>query len=373
MIFSRFLLPLASFAALAVSLPALAEPAPGAEKSGKGAAVEKVAPEKTEAVKNAAGAAKAKNPKDYVIAKVNGDNLYFSEVEDLWNAFFAGGKAPEFDSFDEKVKQQIVRELVSKKLFYAQALKDNVDKTPEYMKQFEAARRQLAIQLYVQNKTKGLLSEEKVKDAYNKKAAEMRDKEEVHARHILLSSEDAAKDIIKKIKDGADFAQLAKEKSEDKGSGASGGDLGYFTEDKMVPEFAKAVFALKKGEVTQEPVKSDFGFHVIKVEDRRKMQVPPLAEMRDQIESDIVNNEVTKILNGLIEKADVQYFGRDGKPKEFVKNPKATTAEKSDKSAKDTKDAATAKDAGNPDGVDVDAAPAAGEKKTDGKDGKKGE
>ena len=112
----------------------------------------------------------------------------------------------------------------------------------------------------------------------------MGDEKEVHARHILVEKEDEAKAILADLKKGGDFAAIAKEKSKDPGSKENGGDLGYFAKDQMVPEFAEAAFKLDKGQLS-DPVKTQFGWHVLKVEDKRNRPVPEFDKVKDQVET----------------------------------------------------------------------------------------
>lgn len=137
--------------------------------------------------------------------------------------------------------------------------------------------------------------------------------EEVRARHILVASEAVAKEIIADLKKGGDFSALAKAKSTD-GSAKEGGDLGFFTKEDMVPEFSEAAFALKAGEFTQTPVKSQFGWHVIKLEQRRETAVPSLADMKEQLTSEMSQELIGKIVEDLRKGAKIEKFDIDGKP-----------------------------------------------------------
>ena len=130
-------------------------------------------------------------------------------------------------------------------------------------------------------------------------------KEEYKARHILVKTEDEAKEIIKSLKDGADFEKLAKEKSIGP-SGPNGGDLGWFTATTMVPEFADAVAKLKKGDITDQPVKTQFGWHVIKLEDTRKVDPPSFDSMKDKLRSIVANKSIQNYLSELHKKAKIE-------------------------------------------------------------------
>ena len=135
--------------------------------------------------------------------------------------------------------------------------------------------------------------------------------EEVKARHILVACEEDAKAIIEELKKGADFAKLAAEKSTGP-SGTSGGDLGYFTADAMVPEFSEAAFALKPGEITEAPVQTQFGWHVIKVEDRRAVQPPSFEQMQPQLAQEMTREILTKAIEELRAGVDIKRYGPDG-------------------------------------------------------------
>jgi peptidyl-prolyl cis-trans isomerase C len=135
--------------------------------------------------------------------------------------------------------------------------------------------------------------------------------QEVRARHILVETEDEAKAVLAELKGGADFAELAKTKSKDKTAAAEGGDLGYFTKDQMVPEFSKVAFALEPGKLS-EPVKSQFGWHIIKVEDKRARPVPAFEKVKDQIQEFLVRKAQTEMVAKLRTEGKVERL--DAKP-----------------------------------------------------------
>ncbi|MCF8467077.1 MAG: peptidyl-prolyl cis-trans isomerase [Sneathiella sp.] len=151
---------------------------------------------------------------------------------------------------------------------------------------------------YLKKKIEELVTNDLVKAEYDKLVADFKPEEEVHARHILLKTEQEAKDVIKLLDDGGDFASLAKEYSTGP-SGPKGGDLGYFTKERMVPEFATPAFALNKGEYTKTPVKTQFGYHVIKVEDKRETQPPSFEEKQAELHSRVENTVIEKLINEL--------------------------------------------------------------------------
>ncbi len=161
-------------------------------------------------------------------------------------------------------------------------------------------------EIYVERQVAGAVSDEKVSAFYQVEVASKKPVEEVRARHILLASEDDAKKIVAELKAGADFEALAKEKSTGP-SGPSGGDLGYFTADQMVPEFSAASFQLKPGAIS-EPVKTQFGWHVIKLEDKRNQPVPAFNDIAAQITDHLMRQAQAKVYEGLREEAEIEFI-----------------------------------------------------------------
>lgn len=167
------------------------------------------------------------------------------------------------------------------------ARKEGLDKDAEFERRMQQQERRTLQALYFANKIQPSVTEEAVKAAYESQLKDVTPKQEVRARHILLKTEDEAKAVIEEIKGGADFAEVAKAKSTGP-SGPKGGDLGFFGQGQMVPEFEKAAFALEPGAVTDEPVKTQFGFHVIKVEEKRDSPVPPLRQVEPQVRANLL-------------------------------------------------------------------------------------
>ncbi len=129
--------------------------------------------------------------------------------------------------------------------------------------------------------------------------------QEVHARHILVATEEEAKEIEAELKKGADFATLAKEKSKDPSGAANGGDLGYFTKDQMVPEFAEAAFKLDKGQIS-DPVHTQFGWHIIKVEDKRTKPTPTFEEVKPQLDNYVARRAQEELVDNLRKSAKIE-------------------------------------------------------------------
>ncbi len=302
------------------------------------------------APKAAVSADKSATPaKDYTVLKVGGSDIKNSEVIDTWKGLFPNGQAPDFNSFDENIRQNVLRGIVSERLIYNEAVKAGYDKDAEVKKRLEQLQKQVVMQAFMENKAKDLVTDDQLRAAYAEKVAAAKGQEEVRARHILVASEDEAKKIAADVKKGGDFEKIAKDKSTDKGSGANGGELGWFTKDRMVPEFADAAFKLKKGDISA-PVKTEFGWHIIKVEDRRPVQVASFDDMKESLKGELANKSVQTYVEGLLKKSDIKYYDANGKEKPFstslapaakgdaaAKPDASATPEKADKADKATK------------------------------------
>ncbi|MER0239872.1 peptidylprolyl isomerase [Fulvimarina sp. MAC8] len=150
------------------------------------------------------------------------------------------------------------------------------------------------------------VNDEELRARYDEEISAIEPEEEVHARHILLETEDEAKAVIKELQDGADFAEVAKEKSTGP-TGPNGGDLGFFAKGQMVPPFSEAAFALEPGSITTEPVKTEYGWHVIKVEEKRQAEPPSFEQVQDQIRRAVLQEKYVGLVGDAREKLGVTY------------------------------------------------------------------
>jgi peptidyl-prolyl cis-trans isomerase C len=257
---------------------------------------------------------------DYVILEVGDREIKQSEVETIWQGLFPAGAAPEFDAVEEPIRQNVLRGVASEYLLYNEALSAKADKDEAVLRKIEEAKRKLVVRHYIEEKSDELISEADIKAEYEAMKGKASNEEEVRARHILVDTEDKAKELQAKLKDGADFEKLAKDNSKDPGSKTQGGDLGYFTKGKMVPEFSDAAFELKEGAISN-PVKTGFGWHIIKLEDRRKVQPPKFEEAREEIKSKLVEKKLNDYVNRLVDQTDITYYGADGSKRELSKMP----------------------------------------------------
>lgn len=207
---------------------------------------------------------------------------------------------------DDNMRQVIKTKLIGSELVLQEAKKQGLDKQSDYVAKEELMRRELLVNTYIENfLKKNTVSESDLKSAYDKFKQQVGDKE-FNARHILVATEAEAKDIITQLGKGSDFAKLAKEKSKDTGSKDKGGDLGWFPPAAMVKPFSEAVTKLQKGQVTQAPVQSPFGWHVIKLEDTRTAQPPSYDKVKDSLKKQLQQEAMEKHFSDLRAKAKVE-------------------------------------------------------------------
>ena len=169
---------------------------------------------------------------------------------------------------------------------------------PEFTLRMNYFRQKVLMDEYISRQSKAAASTEAARKLYDDTMKTMKPEEEVRARHILVEKEDEAKAALARVRKGEDFAKVAAELSRDPGSGKEGGDLGYFTQDRMVPQFGAVAFQLKAGDVS-EPVQTQFGWHVIKVEDKRSKPLPKFEDVKGEIETYLVRKAQQDIVMGL--------------------------------------------------------------------------
>ncbi len=252
-----------------------------------------------------AGAASAE-PK--VLAKVDGSPI---TDEDL--AIATADIGPGLPQKLEGAARQkyVLDYLIDLRLAAKKAEADKLDQSPEFAKKLAYYRDKLAMEELLGSVAKAATTDEAEHKAYDEAAKAEPPQEEIHARHILLPTEDEAKKALARVKGGEDFAKVANEVSKD--TAGDGGDLGWFTKDRMVPEFSDAAFKLKKGEIS-DPVKTQFGWHIIQVEDTRTKSFPPFEQVKDQAARYVAQKAESETIAQLHGAAKIELFDADGKP-----------------------------------------------------------
>jgi peptidyl-prolyl cis-trans isomerase C len=246
-----------------------------------------------------AGVARAAD-EDPVVARVNGvdirqSDLAFAEEE-------IGSNMPTIPP--EQKRDYLINYLVDVIVLSQAAEKQKLGDRPDVKRRLAFDHNRLLMESLLQDAGKSALSDEAERKVYDEAVKQVKNEEEVHARHILVPTEDEAKAILAQLKGGADFATLAKEKSKDPGA-AEGGDLGYFTKEQMVPEFSEVAFKLGKGQLS-DPVKTQFGWHIIKVEDKRTRPTPTFEQVKPQIENYVAHRAQAEMVENLRKSATVE-------------------------------------------------------------------
>ena len=235
------------------------------------------------------------------VAIVNGKAVPTSRVDALAQQIAASGRP-----VDDAVRAQVKEEVILREIFMQEAEKRGIAATEEYKNQMELARQTIMIRaMFADQQAKNPVTEADMKAEYDKFKAANSGKE-YRARHILVEKEDQAKAIVKSIKGGAKFEDIAKKQSKDPGSGANGGDLDWAAAGSYVTEFSEAMVKLDKGQMTEVPVKSQFGWHIIRVDDIREAQLPPFEEVKPQLEQQMTQQKLLEFQQSLRAKAKVE-------------------------------------------------------------------
>jgi peptidyl-prolyl cis-trans isomerase C len=241
------------------------------------------------------------DPKE-VVATVNGKPITRQDVIES-----AANLPPQYQQQIDSIFPQLLNRLIGFELVSAKGRAEGLADNPEVQKLVKQFEDEAIRQVYFSDYVKKAVTDDAIKTVYDADLAAHPPQAEIRAAHILVKTEDEAKAIIDQLNKGADFAQLAKEKSVDTQSGKDGGELGWFSKDTMVKEFSDAAFAMQRGDISKTPVKSQFGWHIIKIEDSR-MQIPPTLDQRkDDIRQALAQEAAHKLVQDLITGAKVEY------------------------------------------------------------------
>jgi peptidyl-prolyl cis-trans isomerase C len=246
-----------------------------------------------------AAAPRAQSP-DTVLARVNGveirqGDLTYAEEE-------IGGNMPQMPP--EQKRDYLITYISDVILLSQAAQQQKLGDRDDVKRRIDLERNKVLMETLLQNVGQAALTDQAMHKVYDEAVKQMGNEQEVHARHILVPTEDEAKAIEVELKKGADFATLAKQKSKDPGA-AEGGDLGYFTKDQMVPEFAEVAFKLGNGQIS-DPVKTQFGWHIIKVEDKRTKPTPTFDDVKNQLENYVAHRAQAELVEKLRSAANIE-------------------------------------------------------------------
>ncbi len=252
----------------------------------------------------------AQESEDPVVAVVDGEEIRRSTVEEV------RGSLPQLQQVPlEMVYEQLLDHVIISHLLTSKAREAGLADDPEVQQRLKMLEEQILQQAYLAERVDDAMTDERLRAAYDEYVESNPPQEQVRARHILLDSEEAAREAIAAIEGGAAFEEVARERSTGP-TAENGGDLGYFSREDMVEPFAEAAFGMEAGEVSAEPVQTQFGWHVIKVEDRRMSEPPAFAEMRDELRRNLAEQVAQEEVARLREEADIDRFALDGTPLE---------------------------------------------------------
>jgi parvulin-like peptidyl-prolyl isomerase len=249
--------------------------------------------------------------KNKVYAVVNGENITSQSI-----AIALKDPRIQFETLPKDTKKNILQRIIEQKILSQYAVKTDVIKSSIYIKTLNGLKQDLALQVWLQEESKKIkVTNKEMKDYYNANIMKFKVSQQYHARHILVATKKEAIEIIKTLNKSKSnlkykFISIAKKKSTGP-SGANGGDLGFFTSDKMVPEFSTAVSRMKVGTISKKPIKTQFGFHVIYLEDKKKASSVSFKKAKNQIKQQLgqikIMKHIQQLASKLRKKAKIQY------------------------------------------------------------------
>jgi peptidyl-prolyl cis-trans isomerase C len=244
-----------------------------------------------------------------VVAVVDGYEIRYSDVNAARDML-----PPEAQAYPPNVVfDYLLTAIINSRIVAEEARKTGVNKNTEVQRRMARLEERMLEQEYLIRRVEKELDEKKVRAAYDRMVKETPPEEEVRARHILVGDEKAANDVIARLNKGEDFAAIAKQVSTD-GSAQAGGDLGYFTRERMVKPFSDAAFDMKPGTYGTKPVRSQFGWHIIRVEDKRNKKPPTFEEAAEEVRMAARRDLAESYVSALRDKAKVETFGMEGRP-----------------------------------------------------------
>ncbi|MDG2284159.1 MAG: peptidylprolyl isomerase [Alphaproteobacteria bacterium] len=249
------------------------------------------------------------DPMKTVVARVMGEEIFLAEILRMAERLPEQYKKLPLPAVYPSLLQRSIDARLVAAAGYAAGYADN----EEVKNRLKAAESQIISEIYLTDAVGKRITEDALREEYERRKAKMTGGDQIKARHILLESEEDARAVIEELNKGGDFGELAADKSTGP-SASNGGDLGWFGEGQMVPEFSEAAFGMEPGNFTTEPVKTQFGWHVILVEDRKASEPPTFEQTRQQLSSEMSGTILQEMLGGLREKTEVERFNFDGGP-----------------------------------------------------------
>lgn len=244
-----------------------------------------------------------------VVATVDGQNITRGEVDATIKEL-----PPQIQQLPKAaIYPQVLEQMIVERVIKKAGMDAGLDGDAVVLQRMADAKGKIVADEFLRREVKKKLTDSKLRAEYDVYVKNFKPTEEVRASHILVKDEAEAKAILDQLAKGGDFTKIATEKSIDKGAAAKGGDLGYFGRGQMVEEFEKAAFAMKKGDVSKTPVKTDFGYHIIKLVDKRNTKPDSFETMKPQLETVATQEAAKDVVKALVQKASIQRFDADGK------------------------------------------------------------
>lgn len=263
---------------------------------------------------------------DKVVAKVNGQKIYQSEIDERLNAMFRSfDQKVSLDDVPDQVLESLVKDVYLQRELDKIAAKSKAARSDEVKSQIENFKKAVIRQAYIEALIKEKVTDEAIKNKYSELSSEIAGKKELHLRHILVESEDTAKkvaDLLKKK--GANFAKVAKEYSKDTANAKNGGDLGYIIPDNLDEDFANAVKTLKKGQIS-DPIKTKYGWHIVKLEDSRDADLPEFEKAKASVADELKQSVVEEVVNSITKGAKVKILIEKKQSKTATSLPESAT------------------------------------------------
>lgn len=245
---------------------------------------------------------------DKIIATYKGGEVKESQIMQQFKSALdmqPVNQGKKFSELDSNLQEALVKGYINVKLLEQEAINQRLEASKEFQEKLNNVKSQLLQQELVERHIKSMLTDKMIDDEYNKLVDSLKGKEEIKVSHILLDAEEKAKEVKKKLSKGAKFSDLAKEFSLDDGSKATGGELGYIMKGQLVPEFEEKALSMKVNEIS-DPVKTQFGWHIIKVLDKRPAKIPTKEEAKQGINAKLSREVVEKYFTDLANKAEIK-------------------------------------------------------------------
>ncbi len=246
--------------------------------------------------------------KGEVVGTYTGGKVTTDQVMEQFESVLAmqpQNKGKKFSELDKNIQELLVRGYINQKLFEEEAISLGISDSKEFKAKLQAAEAQLLQQELIERHLKTAITDKMLDDEYKKLVKSLRGQKEVKASHILVDTEEKAKELKKKLNKGSKFVDLVKEFSKDEGSKANAGDLDYVGKGQLIPEFESKAFSMKKGE-TSDPVKTQFGWHIIKILDFRNVKIPTKEQAENSIKAKLSRQIIENHFTELSKKAKVQ-------------------------------------------------------------------